>query len=299
MTTIAAARTRTRLQNVLFATDFSAAAGRAIPFIKEIATHYHSNLIALHVRPPVINLFAVPGISPTDVETVRADDQQHRREILQAFADIPAQVLIEEGDIQARLEKIIEHKSIDLLVIGTRGRTGVEKLLMGSVAEEIFRTVTCPVLTVGPYSQASRTTDQGEFRAILCACDFTPASNVAAAYAVSLAQEFQSRLTLLHAIPESEPGDLVSWSDIRESAEILLRQLVPTDVEPWCKTEYFVERGDPAERILDVAHVRQSDLIVLGAHPEEGVPGAARHLGLATAHKVVSHARCPVLTVRG
>jgi len=73
---------------------------------------------------------------------------------------------------------------------------------------------------------------------------------------------------------------------------------VPDEAEAWYKPEYFVERGDPAERILDLANLREVDLIVLGAQPERGMPGAARHLPIATAHKVVAHAKCPVLTVR-
>jgi len=67
---------------------------------------------------------------------------------------------------------------------------------------------------------------------------------------------------------------------------------VPDEAEVWCEPEYFVERGDPAERILDLANLREVDLIVLGAQPERGVPGAATNLPIATAHKVVAHANC-------
>ncbi len=138
----------------------------------------------------------------------------------------------------------------------------------------------------------------GEFREILYATDFSTESQGAAAYAVSLAQEFQSRLILLHVIPEQKAGDLVSAADVATSSEKLLRKLVPPEAEAWCKPEYFVERGDPAEKILEIAKLRETDLIVLGVRPEKGVPGAATHLAIATAHKVVSHATCPVLTVR-
>ena len=99
-------------------------------------------------------------------------------------------------------------------------------------------------------------------------------------------------------VPEPKPGELVSWSDVRESGKLLLRKLVPPEAETWCKPEYFVELGAPSERILDLANLRDVDLIVLGAQPEKGVPGAATHLPIATAHKVVAHANCPVLTVR-
>jgi nucleotide-binding universal stress UspA family protein len=293
----AIARTAVRFRNILFATDFSPAAAQAIPYVRKIAKHYDADLLTLHVRPPVVNAMTEPGTWPTDIEAAKAQDDKHREEVLDTFAGIRTQVLVEEGSIQSCLDGAMEKNNTDLVVIGTRGRTGLGKLLLGSVAEEIFRTVPCPVLTVGPYSHSSRRA-AGQFREILYATDFSPESQGAAAYAVSMAQEFQSRLVLLHVIPEQKAGDLVSAADVTTSSEKLLRKLVPPEAEVWCKPEYFVERGDPAERILEFARMRETDLIVLGVRPEEGVPGAATHLPIATAHKIVSRATCPVLTVR-
>jgi nucleotide-binding universal stress UspA family protein len=293
----AAARTAVRFRNILFATDFSPAAAQAIPYVKKIAKHYDADLVALYVRPPVVNPMTEPGTWPTDIESAKAENDKHREEVLNTFAGIHTQALIEEGSIQSCLEAAIEKNNTDLVVIGTRGRTGLGKLLLGSVAEEIFRTVSCPVLTVGPHSSAHRAAG-GQFREILYATDFSPESQGAAAYAVSLAQEFQARLILLHVIPDLAAGDLVTAADVTVSSESLLRKLVPPEAEAWCKPEYFVERGDPAVKILEFASQRETDLIVLGVRPEKGVPGAATHLPIATAHKIVSHATCPVLTVR-
>jgi len=290
----ATAKTRTRFENILFATDFSPAAAHAIPFIKKLARHFQSSLVALHVKPPVVNPMTQPATWSVDVEAAKVFDKQHREELLDTFAGINTDVLIEEGDIQSQLDKAIQEHNTDLVIIGTRGRTGLAKILLGSVAEEIFRTVPCPVLTVGPRSDAAK----ASIREILFATDFASEAPAAAEYAVSLAQEFQARLTLLHVVPEPKPGELVSWSNVQESSKNLLRKLVPADAEAWCKPEYFVERGDPGQRILDLANVRAVDLIILGAQPEKGVPGAATHLPIATAHKVVAHANCPVLTVR-
>ena len=290
----ATAKTRTRFENILFATDFSPTAAHAIPFIKKLARHFQSSLVALHVKPPVVNPMTQPATWPVDVEAAKVFDKQHREELLDTFAGINTDVLIEEGDIQSQLDKAIQEHNTDLVIIGTRGRTGLAKILLGSVAEEIFRTVPCPVLTVGPRSDAAK----ASIREILFATDFASEAPAAAEYAVSLAQEFQARLTLLHVVPEPKPGELVSWSNVQESSKNLLRKLVPADAEAWCKPEYFVERGDPGQRILDLANVRAVDLIILGAQPEKGVPGAATHLPIATAHKVVAHANCPVLTVR-
>ena len=290
----ATARTRTRFENILFATDFSHAAAHAIPFVKKLARHFQSSVVALNVKPPVVNPMTQPATWPAVSEAAKASDQRHREELLETFAGFNAEILLEEGNVRSELEKAIDNYNTDLVIIGTRGRTGLSKVLLGSVAEEIFRAVPCPVLTVGPHSDPAR----ANIREILFATDFASEAPAAAAYAVSLAQEFQARLTMLHVVPEPRPGELVIWSDVRESSKQLLRKLVPDEAEVWCKPEYFVERGDAAERILDLANLRDVDLIVLGAQPERGVPGAATHLPIATAHKIVAHAKCPVLTVR-
>jgi nucleotide-binding universal stress UspA family protein len=283
-------------RNILFATDFSPAAAHAVPYVKRIAKHYDANLVALHVRPPAVNPMTQPMSWP-DEETARKQNKEFEDELLHTFEGICTTALVEEGNIQSQLQATIQKNHIDLVVIGTRGRTGLGKVLMGSVAEEIFRTVNCPVLTVGPHAESSRGAD-GEVREILYATDLASTSPAAAAYAVSLAQEYQARLVLMHVIPEPKAGDLVSASEVVTAARELLRKLVPEEAQAWCKPEYFVERGNPADKILEFARQRESDLIVLGVKPQEGVPGAATHLPIATAHKVVSNAPCPVLTVR-
>jgi len=288
-----------RFQNILFATDFSPAAAQAIPYVKQIAKHYGADLCTFHVRPPVV----VPISEPTNwspevfTEAAQIEDDRHRQEVLDTFRGIRTQVLIEEGSIAPCLQQAIENNHTDLVVIGTHGRTGIGKLLMGSVAEEIFRTVSCPVLTVCPHSDPSYRTP-GLFREILYATDLSPESNVAAAHALSLAQEFQSLLTLLHVIPKLDSSDIRMATNTLIVWEKRLRKLVPPEVEAWCNVVFSVAQGDPAEKILEFADLRNADLIVLGVRPEEGVPGAATHLAISTVHKIVSHAHCPVLTVR-
>ena len=297
-TATASARVAASFRNILFATDFSPAAAHAIPYVKRIAKHYDANLVAYHVRPPAVNIMTDPSIWPKDIEAAKIENESHRHELLSAFAGIPTNVVIDEGgEILWRLQEAIKKNNIDLVVLGTRGRTGIGKVLLGSVAEEILRSLTCPVLTVGPHSNALLNVS-GEFREILYATDLTSASPAAAAYAVSLAQEFQAHLVILHVIPDQVPGDLVSASDVRMAAQELLRKMVPEDAQAWCKPEYFVERGNPADTIQEFARQRESDLIVLGVKEETAVPGDATHLPIATAHKVVSRAICPVLTVR-
>ncbi len=291
------ARTRVQLKNILFTTDFSAAAAAALPYAGALAKRFGARLFALHVRTPVINPMTPPEGWPA-LERAAAEEERERKETLRnALPGMETTVLIEEGDIDAHLPATVKKEHIDLIVLGTRGRTGVGKLMLGSGAEEILRTAECPVLTVGPQAPGIPA-KYGEFTRILYATSFGFENPAAAAYAISLAQEFQSELTLLHVLPDPQVGEFVVPQDLLEASKRRLAHLMPPEAEMWCVPEVCVERGDVAEKILDVAKRKNADLIVLGIHQPAGVPGAATHLPIATAHKVVSHAHCPVLTVR-
>jgi len=292
-----ATRTRIELKNVLFATDLSDAASAAIPYAKEIAKRYGAHLFVLHVRPPIVNPMTPPQTWASTEEAAKTQDERHRKERKAQFAEANVDVLVQEGDIQSVLAPTINKEKIDLVVIGTRGRSGVKKFFLGSVAEEIFRQVPCPVLTVGPHAPSAFAVD-GSPRNILYATDFSAESQLAASYAVSLAQEFQASLTLIHAVASPAAGELVNAAQLENHYRELLHGLVPPEAESWCKVEYVVKQGEAADSILEVAKERNVDLIVLGVRPETGFPGASTHLPIATAHKVVSQANCPVLTIR-
>jgi len=286
------------VKNVLFLTDFSVAAAAAIPYAAAIAKRFGSKLHALHVQTPVVNPMAEPATWAALEQSAARETNKQREALRQSFPGMHPEVIIEEGSLWLTLKSVVEKNKIDLIVLGTRGRLGLGKFFLGSVAEEIFRQAPCAVLTVGPSSQAEPPRD-GKFTEILYATDFNPESVAAASYAVSLAQEFQAHLTLLHVIRDREVGDLLHPEDLVKSSTRLLRNLVSKEAELWCEPRFAVEQGSPAERILEVAKQRKADLIVLGVRRPSGLPGAATHLPIATAHKVVSHAECPVLTVRG
>lgn len=141
----ATAKARTRFGNILFATDFSPTAENAIPFVKKIARHFNSNVLAFHVKPPVVNPMTEPATWPIDVEALEAADKEHRLELFEKFDEFNVDVEIDEGDIRSNLEKAIRAHNTDLVVMGTHGRTGVAKIFLGSIAEEILRTVSIPV----------------------------------------------------------------------------------------------------------------------------------------------------------
>lgn len=290
-------QTQIQLRNILFATDFSPEAAAAVPNAAWLAELYGAKLWALHVSPPAINPMTDPSTWEYVQEAADKKKQDQRQELLGTFPGLHPHILIEEGELRSIFEKTITDNEIDLVVMGTHGRTGVGKLLLGSVAEEIFRTAPCPVLTVGPRLATDISRD-AKISRILFATDFGPASTAAATYAVGLALQCKACLTVVNVQEEPKLRNLEQWPQVEASVLRRLEDLVPLESTHWCVPDYVVARGEPAERILDVAEQQGSNLIVLGIRPSSGARGAATHLPFATAHKVVARAVCPVLTVR-
>jgi nucleotide-binding universal stress UspA family protein len=291
-------RTGIKIKNILFPTDFSSVGDAATLYATELAKRFGAQVWVLHVRPPVINPMTYPATWAALEEAAEEEADAQRELLRKSFSGIKPKIMIEEGDFWQNLDSVIKKHHIDLIVLGTHGRSGAAKFLLGSKAEEIFRRSPCAVLTIGPQSHANPPRG-GEFTEIVYATDFTAESLNAAAYAISLAEEFQARLTLLHVITAQKPGDLILPGELVASSEHRLHEIFPAEAEPWCVPQFVVEQGPAAEKILEVAERRKADLIVLGVRRPSGFPGAATHLPIATAHKVVTQATCPVLTVRG
>ena len=135
--------------------------------------------------------------------------------------EIRHKTLIRKGDISKELSRIVDDERINLIVLGTHGRAGISKVLMGSVAEEIFRQATCPVLTVGP-SVCGEPDVAVEMRTILYPTDFSSESLAAAPYAISMAQEHQARLYLLHVT--DDPVDRVMEGSLRNGSLLSSRK---------------------------------------------------------------------------
>jgi nucleotide-binding universal stress UspA family protein len=287
---------RVTFRNILFATDFSIAANSAMPYAVGLARSFGAKLFVLHVKEPAN--YALPVEVWHSAELAANSEMQDLRKTMRCgFPDLTPEILESEGKVWAGVSSAIKAHEIDLIVVGTRGRTAFEKVLLGSQAEEVLRHARCPVLTVGPGAQSGEGRN-GKFASILYATDFGPASLAAGPLAVSLAEENQSRLTLLHVIERHgvpSPGVLEEFG---ETSEQELRALVPDEADLWCAPHFIVEQGVPKEKILETARRTNADLIVLGARAPEGVPGASTHLSIATVHHIVAHAECPVLTVR-
>jgi nucleotide-binding universal stress UspA family protein len=292
------------IKSLLFATDFSEASEAALPYVAAVAQAYACDLHLVHVLPELSLLHpGATGLSRGSVyESFRNGVQARAKRVSARLKDVPHHVHIRQGGICDQLEKLIREQEIDLLVVGTHGRTGLGRLVMGSVAEEILRSATCPVLTVGPgvLQRFDRTPFAGkhlaDIRRILYATDFKQASLEALANAISFAQQFESRLALLHVI-EDYGEHLEETPGPTEAAMAKLRELVPDDAVLPHPPEFLAQFGAAAESILQTAVEREADLMVLGARPVNRRATVASHFSRTIAHKVIVGAHCPVLTV--
>ncbi len=284
--------TRISLKNILMATDFSLASKNALPFASALAQWYGSKIFVIHVVPlePYVGVPMEPMPIQTDVLWNNA------RRLLDEFLPVdmestPREGILRRGDIWTTISGTLRTNSIDLLVIGTHGRQGLKKVFMGSVAESIYRQAPCPVLTVGP--EVPHNIRPWEPLRILFPTDFSPTSLHALPYALSLAEERQGTLILLHTVP------LTPWQ-YQEAAKTGICQKLENLVvdEVWCKFEFVVEFEYPAETILNTAGKYDADLIVIGVN-KAATTTLSTHLPWSIASQVVGRAHCPVLTVRG
>lgn len=277
------------LKKILFATDFSPVSEAALPFAVAIARRFESRIEAVHV-------FALSEVQPmfdagpTVMEGVLARAEEEMGKLLSsdAFEGIPHDGRVRGGvEIWTEIESVIESDKIDLVVLGTHGREGLKQIVLGSVAETIFRAAPCPVLVVGP--KVPKKTTLPVFRDLLFATDLSPASLRALPFVQGFAEENNADLIVLH-VSEEKVRDKKEQASATESLRKWMRELIP----PKSALEYEVRFGHPADGILEVAADRRCDLIMLGAHHASNF---ASHLPGAVAHRIVSEAECPVLTV--
>jgi nucleotide-binding universal stress UspA family protein len=277
------------LKNILLATDLSPASERALQYAQAFARE-HVAVHTLHVSGADNYQLLCPEAFATTFNAV--GDNRSSTKILSGLLEgLPCEVPVHGSHVWEVIADVAARNEIDLLILGTHGRKGVQKLMFGSVAEEVFRAVDCPVLTVGS-DVVSLAPDGPGIREVLLATDCNPKS-VAPAYAAWLCRRFEARLVALYVADK----DRTPRPDSPFQLETHLFAMAPEIRDLNRRSNFTIEFGDPAARILQLAAERHADLIVLGAHAPRDVRTAS-HLPWATASRVISGAACPVLTVR-
>lgn len=282
------------LTNILHLTDFSRCSDAAFRWAIEMARANSSTLSVLHVVVPDALAYLKPAAFDIQENWALGEMQKMEKQL----AGLTHQTIVKRGaDVWAAIEPNAKELRSGLIILGTHGRTGLNKLLLGSVAERVVRQSTVPVMTVGSKVAQGLEVD-GKFHRVLLATDFAPGSAAIAEYATSLAERNQAELVLLHACKRRKKAKADKFGDL-SVAEALhqLRELVPDADKLQRDPETLVEFGDAGTQILEVAERKKADLIVMGVR-KRGNLLAATHLETGTMHNVVARAICPVLTMR-
>jgi len=283
------------LREILCATDFSAHSVSVLAHAAAIARRYRSKLYVVHVIPTDVYRSVPAEVMGEALKQTRGyvQDAMRNQLALEFLQRVPKVAVRREGLVAPELLKLADELKAGLLVIGTRAHHGLDRLLEGSVAEEVFRQAPCPVLVVPP---AAGVQSGIPIRTVLFPTSFSENSLRAAPYAFSLARKHRARLILLHVSLENVSSSQEDLVRLRAAGEERLRALVPAKSGPGCEPLFYVEFGPAAERIARVAIENRADLIVLGIAT---AGTAAAHLAEGDAYKIVGASPCPVLTIRG
>jgi nucleotide-binding universal stress UspA family protein len=296
---------------ILCPTDFSDASAHSVDLATLIAGWYKARIAALHVVSaavvlPEFSLSPSGSVDDAALSALRSATAGHFTEASAAGIDVD--VFLEVGSPAPLILERAATLPADLIVMGTHGTSGFQHLMLGSVTERVLRRAVCPVLTVPPRAHA---TSRIPFRRLLCAIDFSESSMAAMQFALSLAEESDARLTLLHVLewpweeppsprledlPPEQGAALAEYRRYREKMALMrLEALAPDAMRASHRPVARLSNGKPYVQILEVANEEGSDLIVVGVHGRN--PFDMMVFG-STTNQVVRRAACPVLTLR-
>jgi nucleotide-binding universal stress UspA family protein len=283
-------RVSVTVKDILVATDFSSVSDKAAAYAKALALNFRSKVEIVHVFDPSY-VESLLGMSVKDRQKLSHDGLET---LQQEFLDsgIEATTTLAEGrSPHTTLLKHAADHDVDLIVAGTHSKFGLERLVLGSTAEELIRKAACPVLTVGPHAK-----EPGEgplvFRTIVYATDFTAQAAKAAVFALSFAQDSGAHIYLCHISNAQATAEEMETLDATFNAA--LNKMIPESVYEWCTPETVVKHGDAAQSILELSERVNADLIVLGAR---NASFWLTHIEHGLTPDLLAEATCPVMTV--
>ena len=286
-------------KRILCPTDLTSEADEALRYGVALATEYRAKLFLLYCKERGTNDATDSAHTHSMFTTSLAPHLG-----LATFSDLDWEgLVVEESDgIGETIVREATRHDIDLIVIRSRRRPRAAALL-GSTAETISRSASCPVLVIHPHEREWVSLSSGEMdlHRILVAHDFSSDSALALTYGLSLAQEYQTELHLLHVLSSDQPEEPeAAWTDLaRESAyrdaAQKLQSAVPPELFLWCNVVSVVSSGKPYEKILNYAGDHEIDLICMG---ESGHGSIFPKLFGSNVDRVLRQAPCPVLIAR-
>ncbi len=306
------------IKRILCPIDFSQFSARALHYAVALAGWYEARVTALHVYTEWPTFGMLPSLEGSAASSLRREAASHEAVLqhMRAFVDRHAKGEVridvsvrESPNLHREILAQAETLPADLLVVGSHGSEGFERLLLGSITEKLLRKARCPVMVVPPHVGGVEPAHVVHLKHILCPVDFSDGSLAAVTLALSLAEEADAHLTLLHvedilrdlqALAEhTAPGEVDIDALRAASRATCLRRLlalVPDSVRTFCTVDTEVADGRASHAILRAAADRGSDLIVMGVQGRGAVNMA---LFGSNTHDVIRAATCPVLTIRG
>ncbi len=294
------------VDTILFPTDFSSVAEDAFAHAAHLALQAGATIYVFNVVTPGEGNASNP-MDFLPVEPVEGDDmdgaQPQRMEVqtvTQERGTVP--VVYAQTESASPETAIVEHATdhdVDLVVMGTHGRQGMDRLLSGSVAEEVVRQAPCPVFTVLATDETQPNTPIDR---VLVPVDLSEQSALVVDHAAALASAYGASIDLLHVVEEAAFPTAYgmdpltpSQPDVQERAREALEALV-AEVDGFTEAvNTHVLAGYAARDIVDFSDEHAADLIVMATH---GRTGLQRFLIGSVAEKVVRSAPCPVFTVK-
>jgi len=284
------------IKNILCPIDFFPASLKAYEYALKLAAHYKAGIFAVHIVSPIVptaydfplNLSEYTGALQ---KNSRLEFAKLGKKAEKLHVPFHSEVVI--GSIDVEIHKALKETKSDFVVMGTHGRRGFERWLLGSEADRMLRSCPVPLLTLS--GEKGARSAPPAIRSILLTTDFSAGSSEALKYAFSFAKECGARLTLLHVVDEVMAESSVKSSlPTIDAVRLELEKLVPAEARSWCDVKTMVEVGVPYNTILAAQKARKADLLIMNVHGKGLIDRAL--LG-STAERVVRAAVCPVLLI--
>ncbi len=290
-----------KINRILCPIDFSEFSLKAYDYAQSLAWHYRATLLLEHVTESLTPMYPYYAFPNAYVE-ISQELRTHAEQQLQEFAKthtrhgVQPECSVHEGAVANVILDLAEAQDVSLIVMGTHGLRGIDRVLLGSVTDKVLRKAHCPVLAVrkpghDPVTQAGGP-DVIRLQRVLCCTDLSDQSEQALEYAVSLATEYGGELTLLHVL--EDVADSADIQDEIAKAMESLEKCISPETRKDCKTKTLVRIGKPYQQILELALESRTDLIVMGVRGRNALDLAV--FG-STTYRVVQLGPCPVLVV--
>ena len=323
---------RLQPKKIMCAVDFSDSTSEILVYSVALCKEFHAKLFVVHVVDDVNTSRLDSGIMIND-EILQERHISKAEELLGNLVKevkIEHEIIISKGKSADKIRQLALKEQIDLVITATHGKSGFERLLIGSVTEKLIKILDCPLLVIRTKARHSISRDNYEvkLKKILVGCDFSADSKQAFDYGLSLAQEFQADVYLAHVIKPTEhvdlkpadyinvlPGDYLVWgtsdyheiqqkvteenrekiNQLRSRLEKQLQLMVPEECQIWCKPHATLLFGEPYRELINYAKDYDIDMIVLGVR---GHTLWDKLMVGSTTDRVIREAPCPVLAVR-